>query len=160
MCQTRYLLYWRNNEWILVHFLSRALDGCQAYTQVSLESDGLYAQNLCTELVQTLYFVPLAHTLIEEYFNTLQQFLEAYCYSHILPLLVILDTRCTFMTICFDLFRPIRHTWPIQVHLVLLGLAPAPLSHLYGLHGLHGSRSLHEYVLHTYIYLSSYLFIY
>ena len=29
-----------------------------------------------------------------------------------------------------------------------------------GLHGLHGSRSLHEYALHTYIYLSSYLFIY
>ena len=37
-----WLLYCRNNEWILVFFLIRALGGCQAYTLVSLENEGLY----------------------------------------------------------------------------------------------------------------------
>ena len=37
-----WLLYCMNNEWILVFFLIRALGGCQAYTLVSLENEGLY----------------------------------------------------------------------------------------------------------------------
>ena len=37
-----YLLCCRNNEWILVFFLIRALGGCQTYTLVSLENEGLY----------------------------------------------------------------------------------------------------------------------
>ena len=44
------------------------------------------------------------------------------CYSYNLPLWAILDTRCTFMIVCLGIFRPIRHTWPVQVHLVRLGL--------------------------------------
>ena len=36
------MFYCKNNEWILVHFLIRALGECQTYTQVSLENEELY----------------------------------------------------------------------------------------------------------------------
>ena len=37
-----FLLCCRNNEWILVHFMIRALGECQIYDQVSLENEGLH----------------------------------------------------------------------------------------------------------------------
>ena len=42
ICEMRYLLCCKNNEWILVRFLIRALGRCQTNTQVSLENEGLY----------------------------------------------------------------------------------------------------------------------
>ena len=118
--------------------------------------------------LQTLYFVPLAHILIKYSFNSLQQFLEAYCYSYLTSL-----SHFGYLIHIYDnLFRLIQtHQAPLA-HLETpspLRLARALLSHLYSLCGcawltwptwlMQLACFLYKYVLRTYIQLFIYLFV-